>query len=64
VGIDQITFECDYPHQDSTWPHTYEYLTQAVAGLPDADAYKITRGNAIAMLGLEPELPGFDPAAV
>ena len=58
VGIDQITFESDYPHQDSTWPHTYEYLSKALAGLPADEAYKITRGNAIRMLGLEPELPG------
>ena len=58
VGIDQITFESDFPHQDSTWPHTYEYLSKALAGLPADEAYKITRGNAIRMLGLEPELPG------
>jgi predicted TIM-barrel fold metal-dependent hydrolase len=63
VGIDQITFECDYPHQDSTWPHTYDYLSQAVADLPEEDQYKIARGNAIEMLGLEPELPGFATAS-
>ena len=47
VGIDQITFECDYPHQDSTWPHTYEYLSQgagrSVRGRRDRG--KITRGQ-------------------
>ena len=63
VGIDQITFECDYPHQDSTWPHTYDYLSQAVADLPAEDQYKIARGNVIEMLGLEPELPGFAPTS-
>jgi predicted TIM-barrel fold metal-dependent hydrolase len=55
IGVDQITFESDFPHQDSTWPHTHEYLSQALAGLPAEDAYKITRGNAIRMLGLEPD---------
>jgi predicted TIM-barrel fold metal-dependent hydrolase len=56
IGVDQITFESDYPHQDSTWPHTHEYLTSALAAVPADDAFKIARGNAIRMLDLEPEL--------
>jgi predicted TIM-barrel fold metal-dependent hydrolase len=55
VGIDQITFEADYPHQDSTWPHTYDYLTSVLDGIPEEEAYKIARGNAIRMLDLDPE---------
>jgi predicted TIM-barrel fold metal-dependent hydrolase len=57
IGVDQITFESDYPHQDTTWPHTYEYLTEVTAGMPAADIHKIARGNAITLFGLEPELP-------
>ena len=57
IGVDQITFESDYPHQDSTWPHTHEYLAEATAGMPTEDVYKIARGNAIALFGLEPDLP-------
>ena len=55
IGITQITLESDYPHQDSTWPHTYDYLSATLAGLPYEDAYKIARGNAIQMLDLEPD---------
>lgn len=55
IGIDQITFESDYPHQDSTWPHTHEYLTSALAGVSADDTFKIARGNAIRMLDLDPE---------
>jgi predicted TIM-barrel fold metal-dependent hydrolase len=55
IGIDQITFEADYPHQDSTWPHTYDYLTTVLDGIPDDEAYKIARGNAIRMLDLDPQ---------
>jgi hypothetical protein len=56
IGIDQITFEADYPHQDSTYPYTYEYLSTVLADVPEEDAYKIARGNAITLLDLDPEL--------
>ena len=57
IGIDHITFESDYPHQDSSWPNTYADFCRAVAGLPIEDIYKIARGNAIRMLDLDPEPP-------
>jgi hypothetical protein len=56
VGIDQITFESDYPHQDTNWPDTHTYLSNALAELSYEDAFAIARGNAIEMLQLEPEL--------
>jgi len=59
IGIDHITFESDYPHQDSSWPHTHDHLTSALSTLSEEDTFKIARGNAIRMLDLEldPELP-------
>lgn len=53
VGVDNITFETDYPHSDSTWPDTKEVAEAMFAGLPDDVVYKIVRGNAIKMLGLD-----------
>ena len=53
VGVDNVTFETDYPHSDSTWPDTKEVFTDMVRDLPDEDVYKIARGNAITMLGLD-----------
>jgi len=53
VGIDNITFETDYPHSDSTWPDTKEVAEGLVAGLDDETIYKIIRGNAIRMLHLD-----------
>ena len=52
IGVDSITFECDYPHQDSTWPDTQKYAETIMAGLDDETVYKIVRGNAIRMLEL------------
>jgi predicted TIM-barrel fold metal-dependent hydrolase len=53
VGIDNITFETDYPHTDSTWPNTRAVAEEMMAGLTDEQIYKIIRGNAIRMLDLD-----------
>ena len=53
IGADRITFETDYPHTDSTWPDTRAVAEQMVRDLSDDDVYRIMRGNAIAMLGLD-----------
>jgi predicted TIM-barrel fold metal-dependent hydrolase len=53
VGVDNITFETDYPHTDSTWPHSKEVAEELTEGLPDDAVYKIMRGNAIRMLQLD-----------
>jgi predicted TIM-barrel fold metal-dependent hydrolase len=57
VGVDAITFECDYPHQDSTWPDTAKYAESIVADADEETIYKAFRGNAIRMLDLPEELP-------
>jgi predicted TIM-barrel fold metal-dependent hydrolase len=53
VGVDNTTFETDYPHSDSTWPHTLETAKQLMGHLPAETIYKIVRGNAIKMLSLD-----------
>ena len=50
-----MTFETDYPHTDSTWPHTEKLAREMFADLDDEALYKICRGNAITMLGLPPD---------
>jgi predicted TIM-barrel fold metal-dependent hydrolase len=53
VGVDNITFETDYPHTDSTWPETKQIATDMMSDLDDDAIYKIVRGNAIRMLSLD-----------
>lgn len=53
VGVDNVTFETDYPHIDTSWPDTKEIATKLMLGLPDGYVYKIMRGNAIRMLSLD-----------
>jgi hypothetical protein len=38
--------ETDYPHSDSTWPHSREIAAHALAGLDESTVHKISRGNA------------------
>ena len=52
-GPDNVTFETDYPHTDSTWPHTKKLAGEMLLGLSDELVYKILRGNAIRMLELD-----------
>ncbi len=53
VGVDNVTFETDYPHSDSTWPHTAKVAQEQTEGLTDLQRYKVLRGNAIDLLRLE-----------
>ncbi|MDX6216652.1 MAG: hypothetical protein QOG99_2236 [Frankiales bacterium] len=53
VGVDNILFETDYPHQDSTWPDTREAAALQFGHLPQNQIDKIARGNAIKLFGLE-----------
>ncbi|MEO5839702.1 MAG: amidohydrolase family protein [Acidimicrobiales bacterium] len=53
IGPDNITFETDYPHTDTTWPDTKKIATEMLLGVPDTIVYKLLRGNAIKMLGLD-----------
>jgi hypothetical protein len=58
IGIEVITFECDHPHQDSTWPNTLAGAEKVLGDLPDVEVYKMARGNTIELFGLEAELAG------
>ena len=53
VGVDNTTFETDYPHTDSTWPNTKAVAEELMGGLADDVVYKLVRGNAIRMLDLD-----------
>jgi predicted TIM-barrel fold metal-dependent hydrolase len=53
IGVDNVTFETDYPHTDSTWPHTKKVAEEMMQGLSAETVYKIVRGNAIKMLSLD-----------
>jgi predicted TIM-barrel fold metal-dependent hydrolase len=55
IGMSQIMFETDYPHADSTWPHSVEVADRMVttAGLNQVETRRLLRGNAIECYGLQ-----------
>jgi len=54
IGVETITWECDYPHSDSTWPHAPEVLWESLAGVPDDEIDAITHRNAIKHFSYDP----------
>ena len=54
VGIKQMTWECDYPHSDSTWPESPERLAKSLAGIPDDEIRAITYENAMRLFHYDP----------
>lgn len=46
VGLDNILWECDYPHSDSNWPNSRKVADEVFAKIPDEDVHKIVELNA------------------
>ena len=55
IGAGTMTFGRDFPHPEGTWPHTREWLRDAFAGVPEADARDLLGENLIRFLGLDRE---------
>jgi predicted TIM-barrel fold metal-dependent hydrolase len=53
VGVDNVCFETDYPHQDGTWPRSQEVAAQLFGHLPQEQIDKLARVNAIALFELD-----------
>jgi predicted TIM-barrel fold metal-dependent hydrolase len=53
IGIDNIAFGRDYPHTESTWPNTDQYLKVLFSGVPEDETRKMLGENAIRFLGLD-----------
>ena len=54
IGIDNITWECDYPHSDSSWPHSPESVIKQLDGVPDNEINKMTYENAMRVFRFDP----------
>jgi predicted TIM-barrel fold metal-dependent hydrolase len=53
LNLNMVTWECDYPHSDSTWPLAPETLAEYLGGVPDDDVAKITHENAMRLFSFD-----------
>jgi len=54
LELDNVCWECDYPHSDSTWPNAPEMAMKYLAEVPDAEVHKITHENAMRIFQFDP----------
>jgi hypothetical protein len=56
IGVDNMAWEADYPHSDSTWPYSPESAMKGftAAAVPDAEIHKMTWQNAARWYDFEP----------
>jgi predicted TIM-barrel fold metal-dependent hydrolase len=52
LGADRFMWACDFPHPDSTWPHSREAIAHALGGLPADAVRKVTGENCRALYRL------------
>jgi predicted TIM-barrel fold metal-dependent hydrolase len=54
IGIDNVMIETDYPHTDSTWPHSREIASERLKKRSDEERFQILQGNAMRVFNFEP----------
>ena len=53
IGVDNMLWGSDFPHAESTWPRSQEFLRRIFAGTPKEVVRQITAENAARMFGFE-----------
>lgn len=56
IGVDRITWESDYPHSDSNFPHSRDVLAKMLTDVPDDEAHRIAELNARDVLKFDADL--------
>jgi predicted TIM-barrel fold metal-dependent hydrolase len=52
-GEDNFMWASDFPHTDSTWPHSQEVIERDFAGVSEAVKRKIVCDNAVKLYGIK-----------
>lgn len=53
IGLDKMMLGVDFPHPESTWPNTHEWLADVLQGLSESEVRRFCGGNAIDCFGLD-----------
>ena len=54
IGMDTMLWGNDFPHSESTWPKSMEFLEKMFAGVPADERRQLTRDNAARLFGFSP----------
>ena len=54
MNVDKVTWECDYPHSDCTWPYSADVFWKQSQHLSDDTINKITHLNAMREFSYDP----------
>jgi predicted TIM-barrel fold metal-dependent hydrolase len=54
LNMDMVTWECDYPHSDSTWPLAPETVGAYLGDLTPDEVAKVTHRNAMRIFSFDP----------
>jgi len=46
IGVENLLWGNDFPHSESTWPRSREFLATMLAGVPEEEVRKLTCDNA------------------
>jgi predicted TIM-barrel fold metal-dependent hydrolase len=52
LGVENLLWATDYPHPDSTWPHSQEVIQEHFEGVPVEEMRLIVGGNAARIYNL------------
>ena len=47
MGVDNLVWGSDFPHQESEYPHSMKVIEQNFKGVPEDEKYKMSCGNAL-----------------
>lgn len=52
IGVDNIMWGSDYPHQEGTWPKSREFIEETLAECTEEEKAKLVGGNATRIYGI------------
>ena len=52
--MDNVCWECDYPHSDSTWPTAPETFMKQMDGVSRQDIDRMSHQNAMRLFNFDP----------
>lgn len=54
LNMDNVSWECDYPHSDTTWPRSPEVAMRYLVGMTDDEIDRVTHSNAMRHFQYDP----------